>query len=96
MAKIGYQGQVIPVLCSSYLLATIEKFLTKKIPEMIQLIFVAPLTLLITGFLTFSVIGPITMSFANLITSGILGLFEINAILAGVLFGFILSPLVIT
>ncbi|MCC0633260.1 MULTISPECIES: PTS trehalose transporter subunit IIBC [unclassified Clostridioides] len=96
IAKIGYQGQVIPVLCSSYLLATIEKFLTKKIPEMVQLIFVAPLTLLITGFLTFSIIGPITMSFANLITSGILGLFEINAVLAGALFGFILSPLVIT
>nr|UWI50978.1 PTS trehalose transporter subunit IIBC [Clostridioides difficile] len=96
ISKIGYQGQVIPVLCSSYLLATIEKFLTKKIPEMVQLIFVAPLTLLITGFLTFSIIGPITMSFANLITSGILGLFEINAVLAGALFGFILSPLVIT
>ncbi|MCC0664434.1 PTS trehalose transporter subunit IIBC [Clostridioides sp. ZZV15-6597] len=96
IAKIGYQGQVIPVLCSSYLLATIEKFLTKKIPEMVQLIFVAPLTLLITGFLTFSIIGPITMSFANLITSGILGLFEINEVLAGALFGFILSPLVIT
>lgn len=96
IAKIGYQGQVIPVLCSSYLLATIEKFLTKKIPEMVQLIFVAPLTLLITGFLTFSIIGPITMSFANLITSGILGLFEINTVLAGALFGFILSPLVIT
>ncbi|MDB0438689.1 PTS trehalose transporter subunit IIBC [Clostridioides difficile] len=96
IAKIGYQGQVIPVLCSSYLLATIEKFLTKKIPEMVQLIFVAPLTLLITGFLTFSIIGPITMSFANLITSGILGLFEINTVLAGAFFGFILSPLVIT
>lgn len=96
IAKIGYQGQVIPVLCSAFLLAKTEMFLNKKIPEMFQLILVAPITLLVTGFITFTIIGPTTMTFANFITNGIIGLFDISPVIAGVIFGFILSPLVIT
>ena len=96
IAQIGYQGQVIPILFSSFILANIEKFLTKKIPDMIQMILVAPLALLTTGFLTFTVIGPITMTFSNLITDGILGLFDIAPIIAGAIFGALVSPLVVT
>lgn len=96
IAKIGYQGQVIPVLCSAFLLAKTECFLNRKIPEMFQLILVAPITLLVTGFITFALIGPITMTFANFITDGILALFEFSPIVAGSVFGFVLSPLVIT
>ena len=83
IAKIGYQGQVIPVLCSAFLLAKTEIFLNKKIPEMFQLILVAPLTLLVTGFITFTVIGPTTMAFANFITNGIIGLFDISPVITG-------------
>lgn len=96
VAQIGYQGQVIPILCSAYILATTEKFLTKRIPEMIQMILVSPLTLLFTGFVTFVAIGPITMFCSNLITDGILKLFEISPVLAGGLFGSLVSPLVVT
>lgn len=96
VAQIGYQGQVIPVLFSSYLLAKTEKFLEKRIPDMIQMIFVSPLTLLFTGFITFTVIGPVTMALSNLITNGILKLFEISPVLAGGVFGSLVSPLVVT
>ena len=96
IAKIGYQGQVIPILFSSFLLAKTEQFLSKRIPDMVQLIFVAPLTLLITGFFTFTIIGPVTMWFANLITNGVVGLFDISPVIAGVIFGAIVSPLVVT
>jgi len=96
IAKIGYQGQVIPVLCSAYLLAKIEIFLTKKIPDMIHLLLVSPIALLVTGFLTFTIIGPITMTMAKLITDGIVYLFDISPALAGAIFGFLVSPLVVT
>ena len=96
IAQIGYQGQVIPVICSAYVLAKTEKFLTKKIPEMIQMILVSPLTLLFTGFVTFTLIGPITMTLSNLITDGILGLFDISPVIAGAVFGSLVSPLVVT
>ena len=96
IAQIGYQGQVIPILFSAFILATVEKFLTKKIPDMVQMLFVAPLALLITGFLTYTIIGPVTMAFSNLITDGILGLFNIAPVLAGAVFGALVSPLVVT
>lgn len=57
--QIGYQGHVIPVIISVWLMSQIEKFLHKHVPEMIDL-FVTPLcTVLITAFLTLGVIGPI-------------------------------------
>ena len=96
IAQIGYQGQVIPILFSSFILANVEKFLTKKIPDMVQLILVAPLALLTTGFLTYTMIGPVTMAFSNLITDGIVALFDISPVIAGGIFGSLVSPLVVT
>ena len=96
IAKIGYQGQVIPVLCASYILAKSEKFLTKYIPEMVQLIFVSPLALLFTGIVTFSFIGPITMQLSNIITGSIVSLFDISPVIAGFVLGGLVSPLVVT
>lgn len=66
--KVGYQGQVLPVLIASYVLAKIELFLKKRIPDALQLLLVAPITLLVTGFLAFIVIGPITFSIGNAVT----------------------------
>ena len=55
----GYQGHVIPVVIAVLLLSVIEKKLHKKVPEMFDL-FVTPLvSVLITGFLTMTVIGPV-------------------------------------
>src|SRR6185437_11020173 len=56
--KIGYQGQVLPVLVSAYILAKIESFLNKRVADSIKLLVVAPVTLLVTGFLAFTIIGP--------------------------------------
>jgi len=94
--QVGYQGQVIPVIFASYILAFCERKLKKLVPESIQLIFVSPVALLVTGFITFTVIGPITMTGANWITDSIVSLFDVAPVLAGALYGFISPPLVIT
>ena len=63
--QVGYQGHVIPVILAVLLMSTVEKWLHKKVPEMIDL-FVTPLcTVLITAFITFTVIGPIFSVFEN-------------------------------
>lgn len=55
----GFQGHVIPVIISVYLLSVIEKKLHKIVPEVIDL-FVTPLvSVLVTGVVTFLVIGPV-------------------------------------
>ena len=57
--QVGYQGHVIPVIMAVWLMSQLEKRLHKAVPEMIDL-FVTPLcTVLITGFLTLGIIGPI-------------------------------------
>ncbi|TWM35611.1 PTS system trehalose-specific EIIBC component [Bacillus paralicheniformis] len=94
--KVGYQGQVLPILFASYLLAKIERFLTKRTPESIQLLVVAPITLLVTGFASFIVIGPITFAIGNVLTSGLIAVFEQFAVLGGLLYGGLYAALVIT
>lgn len=94
--KVGYQGQVLPILIASYLLAKIELFLTKRTPESIQLLVVAPITLLVTGFASFIIIGPVTFAIGNALTSGFIAVFGTFAALGGLLYGGLYSALVIT
>lgn len=68
--RVGYQGHVIPVILAVLLMSTIEKWLHKVVPEMIDL-FVTPLvTVLITSFVTFTIIGPIFSIFENWVLTG--------------------------
>ncbi|MDR7074568.1 PTS system trehalose-specific EIIBC component [Fictibacillus barbaricus] len=94
--KVGYQGQVLPVLIASWVLAKIELFLKKRIPDALQLLLVAPITLLITGFLAFIVIGPITFSIGNAITDFFVMIFHNYAWLGGLIYGGFYSLLVVT
>lgn len=94
--KIGYQNSVLPPLVAAYVLVVIEKQLRKRIPDVLQLIVVAPVAIFITAFLTFLVIGPVMNQVATWITDGVLGLFGINPLLAGLIFGLLWEPLVIT
>ena len=68
--QVGYQGHVIPVILAVLLMSTIEKWLHKHVPEMIDL-FVTPLcTVLITAFVTFTIIGPIFSVFESWVLVG--------------------------
>ena len=70
IAQVGYQGHVIPVILAVLLMSTVEKWLHKHVPEMIDL-FVTPLvTVLVTAFATFVVIGPIFSVLENWVLQG--------------------------
>ena len=57
--QVGYQGHVIPVIIAVWIMCKLENWLHKHVPEMIDL-FVTPLCIvLITGFLTIGLIGPV-------------------------------------
>lgn len=94
--KIGYQGQVLPVLVSAYILAKIEKFLNKRVHDSIKLLVVAPVALLVTGFLAFIIVGPITFAIGNVLTTGLISIFDSFAALGGLIYGGLYSLLVIT
>lgn len=96
LEKIGYQGQVLPVLVSAYLLARIERFLNKRVHDSIKLLVVAPVALLVTGFLAFTVIGPVTFAIGNAITNGLVSIFNTLPALGGLLYGGFYALLVVT
>ena len=63
----GYQGHVIPVVVAVFIMCMIEKWLHKHVPDMLDL-FVTPLvTVLVTGLLTMTVIGPVFAAFEELV-----------------------------
>ncbi len=94
--KVGYQGQVLPVLVASYVLAKLEKWLRSKIADSFQLLLVAPIALLITGLISFIAIGPITFAIGNVITDAVVSIFEFAPIIGGLIYGGLYAPLVIT
>ncbi|MBQ6776411.1 MAG: PTS glucose transporter subunit IIA [Synergistaceae bacterium] len=68
--KVGYQGHVIPVIIAVWLMCTIEKWLHKHTPEMIDLFVVPFTTVLLTTFLTFTIIGPIFSQLESWVLAG--------------------------
>ncbi|WP_245976819.1 PTS system trehalose-specific EIIBC component [Oceanobacillus arenosus] len=93
---MGYQGQVLPVLVASWVLAKIEVWLKKHVIDSLQLLVVAPIALLVTGFLSFILIGPITFTIGNWITEGIVAIFDFAPLIGGLIYGALYAPLVIT
>ncbi len=70
ISQVGYQGHVIPVILAVLLMSKVEGWLHKHVPEMIDL-FVTPLvTVLVTAFATFVVIGPIFSVLENWVLKG--------------------------
>jgi PTS system trehalose-specific IIC component len=94
--KIGYQGQILPVLIASYLLAKIEMFLSKRVHDSIKLLIVPPISLLITGIAAFIVIGPLTYWIGNELTSGLIAIFYYVPWLGGLIYGSFYAVLVVT
>ena len=48
--QVGYQGQVLPMLVAAYILATIEKWLRKVIPTVLDNLLTPLLSILVTAF----------------------------------------------
>ena len=68
---VGYQGHVIPVIIAVFVMCAIEKKLHKIVPAMFDL-FVTPLvSVFVTGYLTYSIIGPVFVTIENGIIGGV-------------------------
>ena len=91
----GYQGHVIPVVISILLLSVIEKWLHKHVPEMFDL-FVTPLvSVLITGFLTMTVIGPVFAQVESWVLTGAQWLIALPFGIGSFVMGAVYAPTVV-
>jgi len=94
--KVGYQGSVLPVLVSAFILAQVENGLRKFIPSVLDNLLTPMLAIFITGFLTFTIVGPATRDIGFLLGDGLNWLYDSAGFVGGALFGLIYAPFVIT
>lgn len=94
--KVGYQGSVLPVLVSAFILAKVENGLRKFIPSVLDNLLTPMLAIFITGFLTFTLVGPITRDVGFMLGDGLNWLYDSAGFIGGAVFGFIYAPFVIT
>ncbi|MBM6755486.1 PTS transporter subunit EIIC [Collinsella tanakaei] len=96
VAKVGYQGTVLPVIVAVFFMSVIEKRLHKVMPAMIDNIVTPLLSVLITTALTFLFIGPVMRTVGDAMTSAVMWLFFDLGALGGLIYGITYPLLVIT
>lgn len=96
VAQAGYQGQVLPIIGVAFILANLEKFFHKHLKGAIDFTFTPMLSILITGFVTFIVVGPILRIVSNGITDGLTWLVTTFGFIGYAIFGSFYSAIVIT
>lgn len=96
VAQTNYAYQVIPVLAAVWLLSVLEKFFHKKLPSAVDFTFTPLLSVMITGFLTFTVIGPVMLLVSNGITDAIVWLYNTTGFIGMGIFGGTYSLIVMT
>lgn len=96
VAQAGYQGQVLPVIGVAFILATVEKFFHKRLKGAIDFTFTPMLAILITGFLTFIVVGPVLRTVSTGITDGLVALYNTLGFVGMGIFGSFYSAIVVT
>lgn len=96
VAQVGYQNTVLPILVATYILAKIEKLCHKVIPTVLDNLLTPLFTLFITAFLTFTIVGPITRTAGDMLTNGLVWLYDSTGFIGGGIIGLFYAPLVIT
>lgn len=96
VAQTNYAYQVIPVLAAVWLLSVLEKFFHKRLPSSVDFTFTPLLSVMITGFVTFTVIGPVMLMLSNAITDVIVWLYNTTGFIGMGIFGGTYSLIVMT
>ncbi len=85
----NYSGSVIPIIFGVFALSYIYKWVDKVVPEAARTVVTPTLTLLISGFFTLTVIGPIGIYMGKGLAGMLDFLFGISPIFAGFVMGLI-------
>ncbi len=93
---VGYQGTVLPVLAVSWILANIEKRLHKVTPTWLDNLTTPLLSIMVTAFITFLLVGPVLRGAGNILADGITWLYNTLGPIGGGLFGLVYAPITLT
>ncbi|MBN3554131.1 PTS transporter subunit EIIC [Fictibacillus nanhaiensis] len=96
VSLVAFQGGIIIALMMGFVIAKLDKFFSRKVPDMIKL-FLAPfLTIVVSGFLLFSAVGPLGRLLSDGITNGLMWSVDHLGIVGFMLFAGVQQIIVIT
>jgi PTS system beta-glucosides-specific IIC component len=87
ITKASYASSVIPIIIGVFILAYIQKFLEKIIPEVLKIILVPGISLLVMIPATFMIFGPIGIYIGNGINFIYTGMMNLSPALCGAFVG---------
>lgn len=93
---VGFQGGIIVALLMGWVVANLDKFFEKKVPDVIRLLLSPLLTTLVSALLLFTIIGPLGRGLSNGLTSGLMWVAENLGLFGYALFGGLQQLMVLT
>ncbi|WP_163538725.1 PTS transporter subunit EIIC [Gracilibacillus sp. YIM 98692] len=96
VSLISYQGTVIPILLSVFLMSKLEINLRKVVPQSLDLFIIPFLVILSIGSISLIAIGPFSSFISNIMTTMIELVYNLGGIISGLLFGGLYALIVIT
>lgn len=93
---MGYQGSMIPILLSVFVMSKIEKLLKSIVPKSLDVVIIPFITVMVTGCLALIVMNPAASIIGQIMTQSIVYIYDHAGIAAGALFGGIYSTIVLS
>lgn len=96
LSLTNFGGQIIVALIMGWVIAKLDNYFQKKLPGVIQFVLSPMLTILISSFILFMVVGPIGVTLSTWITNGLVWMSQSLGIFGYIIFGGIQQLIVIT
>ncbi|HIV67689.1 MAG TPA: PTS transporter subunit EIIC [Candidatus Butyricicoccus stercorigallinarum] len=93
---VGFQGGIIIALMMGFVVAKLDVFFDKKIPDVVKLLLSPMCSVLISTILLFTIVGPAGRLLSNGITNGLIWMTQNLGIVGYMVFGGVQQIIVIT
>lgn len=93
---VGFQGGIIVALMMGFVVATLDKYFLKKVPDVLKLLLAPMLTVLVSTILLFTIVGPVGRFLGDVVTGSLIWSTQHLGIFGYALFAGIQQIIVIT
>lgn len=93
---VGFQGGIIIALMMGFVVAKLDKFFEKKIPNAVKLLLSPMFTVFIAAFLLFTIIGPVGRLLSSGLTTGLVWMTQNLGFVGYAIFGGVQQIIVVT
>lgn len=93
---VGFQGGIIIALMMGFVVAKLDKFFERKIPNTVKLLLSPMLTVFTSAFLLFTIVGPVGRILSSGLTTGLVWLTQNLGFVGYAIFGGVQQIIVVT